>query len=107
MTRADLHHVWLAPQLADRGLPAPAREFRFVADRRWRLDFAWPEQRLALEVEGGVWTRGRHTRPIGFLGDMEKYNRAALEGWRVLRVTPQQLRNGAAVALLEAALRTA
>jgi hypothetical protein len=46
---------------------------------------------IALEVEGGVWTRGRHTRGKGFLGDMEKYNAAALGGWCVLRVTPDRL----------------
>jgi hypothetical protein len=46
---------------------------------------------VALEVEGGVWTGGRHTRGAGFLKDVEKYNRAAVLGWRLLRVTPDKL----------------
>jgi hypothetical protein len=74
-----------------RGLPRPEREWKFDAKRRWRFDFAWPERMVALEVEGGVWTGGRHTRGAGFVKDIEKYNRAAVLGWRLLRVTPDKL----------------
>jgi hypothetical protein len=74
-----------------RGLPLPEREWKFEAKRRWRFDYAWPQQMIALEVEGGVWTGGRHTRGAGFVKDMEKYNRAAVLGWRLLRVTPDKL----------------
>lgn len=74
-----------------RGLPRPEREHKFDATRRWRFDFAWPDKMLALEVEGGVWTGGRHTRGAGFLRDIEKYNRAACLGWRLLRTTPDKL----------------
>lgn len=73
---------------AHHGLPAPVAELHFHAARRWRFDYAWPEHRIALEVEGGVWSRGRHTTPAGFLADMEKYNAAAVLGWRVLRCAP-------------------
>ena len=73
------------------GVPEPATEHRFHPKRKWRFDFAWPDVRLALEVEGGVWTGGRHTRGSGFLGDVEKYNAAAVMGWRVLRCTPSTL----------------
>ena len=59
-------------------------------DRRWRFDFAHLQKGIAIEIEGGVYSRGRHVRPTGFLGDMEKYNRATVLGWRVLRLTPQQ-----------------
>jgi very-short-patch-repair endonuclease len=62
-------------------------EYRFDSTRRWRFDLAWPEHRVALEIEGGVWTRGRHTRPTGYIGDLRKYNAATARGWRVLRVT--------------------
>lgn len=72
-------------------LDAPYAEYLFHISRSWRFDFAWPRQKIALEVEGGVWTKGRHTRPKGFLADCEKYNAAAVLGWRVLRVTPQTL----------------
>ncbi|EJW93329.1 hypothetical protein EVA_18564, partial [gut metagenome] len=67
------------------------KEFKFHPTRRWRFDYALPEYKIALEVEGGVWTGGRHTSPKGFLGDMEKYNTATLMGWRVLRTTPDEL----------------
>lgn len=67
------------------------KEFKFHPVRKWRFDYALPEHKIALEVEGGVWTGGRHTSPKGFLGDMEKYNTATLMGWRVLRTTPDEL----------------
>ena len=73
------------------GLPAPVAEFRFHPVRRWRLDYAWPDGFVALEVEGGVWSRGRHTRPTGFLKDMEKYNTATALGWAIIRCTPQTI----------------
>jgi len=76
------------------GLPIPVREHRFHPQRRWRFDYAWPEHRIAIEVEGGAWTYGRHNRSKGFVNDMEKYNEAVLLGWRVLRYTPEQIRGG-------------
>lgn len=65
-------------------------EYRFYKQRRWRFDFAIPSKKIAIEIEGGVWTNGRHTRGRGYIGDMEKYNFAVLLGWRVLRFTPAQ-----------------
>jgi len=69
-------------------LPEPLCEHRFHPTRRWRFDFAWPQQKVALEVEG---LNGRHQRTAGFLKDMEKYNRATVMGWRVLRTTNRNL----------------
>ncbi len=69
----------------------PIPEFRFHNTRHWRLDFAYPEHKLAIEIEGGVWSKGRHTRGSGFIADMEKYNELAVMGWRLLRFTPQDL----------------
>jgi very-short-patch-repair endonuclease len=86
------------------GLPAPVREHRFHAVRRWRFDYAWPEQRVALEVDGGVWTGGRHTRGAGFIKDMEKLNAATIAGWRVVRVVPGKLCACATVGMLESLL---
>lgn len=97
----------VASQIRITGLPTPVTEHRFHATRAWRFDFAWPERRLALEVEGGVGSRfatGRHTRGAGFTADAEKYNEAAIAGWRVLRVTGEQVRNGQALVWLEQAL---
>ena len=87
------------------GLPRPVAEHRFKVDRKWKLDYAWPLQQVALEVEGGVWTKGRHTRPSGFLKDMEKYNTAAAMGWRVLRCTPDTLLSTQTITLLKASMR--
>lgn len=69
----------------------PISEFKFSPDRKWRFDYAWPEFKLALEVEGGVWSQGRHTRGSGFVADMSKYNEATCLGWRILRVQPKDL----------------
>jgi hypothetical protein len=73
------------------GLPRPVTEHKFHDDRKWKFDFAWVEQLVALEVEGGIWIVGRHNRPVGMLKDMEKYNAAAVLGWRVLRCQPKDL----------------
>lgn len=79
-------------------------EYRFAPPRRFRFDFAWPEEKVALEVEGGAWTGGRHVRAKGFLGDMEKYNAAAMQGWRVFRCTPQDMQTGRAATMIAQAL---
>lgn len=85
-------------------LPEPEREYRFC-ERRWRFDFCWPDLMIAAEVEGGTWTRGRHTRGKGFENDCEKYNAAALDGWRVFRFTSNMVRDGRALDTLERAIR--
>lgn len=74
-----------------RKLHRPVPEFRFHPVRKFRFDFAWPEHRLALEVEGGVWSGGAHGRGTGIVRDMEKATLAAEEGWRIIRVTPSKL----------------
>jgi very-short-patch-repair endonuclease len=86
------------------GLPPPVPELGFCDGRKWRFDFCWPVRMLALEVDGGGWTRGRHHRPKGYAKDCEKLNAAVLLGWRVLRVTPQMVASGAALELVRKAL---
>ena len=86
------------------GLPEPEREYRFHPTRRWSFDFVWPDAMLAVEVEGGVWAQGRHTRGAGFIADCEKYNEAALLGWRVLRVTGEHINDGSAIDWIRRAL---
>lgn len=85
------------------GLPEPEREVRFDPERRWRFDYLWPSIRLALEIEGGVWSSGRHTRGKGFLGDIEKYNAATLLGFRVIRATPKMVQSGEVAELVKTA----
>lgn len=83
--------LWRQQQLMGNDLPDPIPEYRFHPKRRWRFDYAWPEYLVAVELEGGVWSNGRHVRPKGFEGDCEKYNAAAVRGWRVLRFTYSML----------------
>ena len=80
-------------------------EYKFCPERRWRFDYAWPSLKIALEVEGGIWTGGRHTRGKGFLGDLEKYSEAAVRGWCVLRVTPDTLITMDTIELLRRAMQ--
>lgn len=97
----------LARQVHYLGLPAPVPEYRFHPTRRWRFDLAWPEVKLAVEVEGGTWVYGRHNRPQGMDKDAEKYNEAVLAGWRLLRVTSGMVDSGDAARFVERALRGA
>jgi very-short-patch-repair endonuclease len=71
--------------------PQLTPEWRFDEVRRWRFDFAHRESRVAIEIEGGVWSGGRHTRGAGFVGDCEKYLEAHLAGWRVMRLTKEMI----------------
>ena len=72
-------------------------EFYACPDREWRIDYAIPinpnsvELKIAIEVEGGIWTHGRHTRGKGFKNDMEKYNYLTAHGWKLIRVVPDEL----------------
>lgn len=86
------------------GLGFPEHEHRFHPTRRWRFDYAWPERKVALEIEGGAFTQGRHTRGAGFKADLEKYSEAAALGWRIIRVVPEDLYEGKTLDLLRRAL---
>jgi hypothetical protein len=90
--------------LAERGAPVPVREYQFHVERRWRFDWAWPEQRVALEVEGGAYAGGRHVRGSGFFEDCEKYSEAAAAGWLLVRVPPQWVDRARTVEWIERAL---
>lgn len=73
------------------GGPEPVREHAFAAGRRFRFDFCWPDQKVAVELEGGIWTGGGHTRGKVYRSNCEKYNLAAIQGWKVLRYTVNDL----------------
>ncbi len=89
-------------QIRDAGLPEPVRQHMFYAPhRRWQVDFAWPDLRIIVEIEGGIWkgihsddpakSKSRHSYPVTFEKDATKYNRAVLEGWMLLRFGPNQI----------------
>lgn len=83
--------------IADK-LPDFEREYRFHVKRQFRFDFAWPQFKVALEVDGGIFSHGAHGRPMNILRDMEKSNLATFDGWHVLHYTPAQVKVGLAIA---------
>lgn len=104
----------LALQLNALGIPFE-REVRFAEGRRWRLDFAIidtltykggktfyaPGSKIGIEVEGGAFSGGRHSRGKGFTEDCRKYSEAAIRGWTVLRFTTEMVTSGEAIAYIE------
>lgn len=103
------------------GIKEPEREFRFDAKRKWRFDYAFPTEKIAIEVEGGAFGRNvicnhcgqpvyrfitnksgvkkkynvregmGHNTGKGSIEDMEKYNHAVLHGWKLLRFPSHEL----------------
>lgn len=82
-------------------LPAPVTEWRFHPTRMWRLDVAWPDYRVGVEVQGGGFVQGAHSRGPGMENDAEKNAEAILRGWRVFTATPRQIKKGQVAAWLE------
>ena len=76
-------------------------EHKFHPTRRWRFDFCWPEEKIAVEIEGGTWSGGRHTTGSGFKRDCEKYNHAAMMGFYVYRFTGDMVKNNEAIEFMK------
>ena len=91
-------------QIRGTGIPMPVTEYQFASPRLWRFDLAWLIDKVAVELHGGVYTDGRHTRGNGFTADREKMNEAQLRGWTVLEVTPKHIKSGQALEWLARAL---
>ena len=103
MSKSDLEAQFVF-QIRAYGLSIPEREHRFHPTRRWRFDFAYPDKMLAIEIHGGVFSGGRHTRGAGFTKDCEKYTEAAILGWRILHFTGEHVTTGYGVGRLEEAI---
>jgi hypothetical protein len=73
--------------------------------RDWRFDFAFPSSGLAVEIEGGGWAGGRHTRGKGFAEDLRKYEAAMLLGWDVYRCDVAMVRSGQAAKTVQQLIR--
>ena len=69
----------------------PVQEYQFHPVRKWRFDFAFPEHKVAVEIEGGTFGKSRHTTGTGYEKDCEKYNAAVLNGWKVFRFTGRMI----------------
>jgi very-short-patch-repair endonuclease len=76
------------------------REYKFTTVKNWCFDFAFPDKKIAIEIEGGTWNGGRHIRGAGFEEDCIKYNQAVLEGWRLLRFTSRMVNSGEAIRMV-------
>ena len=76
-------------------------EFQFNPERKWRADFYILGSKVLIEVEGGIWSNGRHTRGKGYLGDLEKYNAATMMGYQVIRFSTEQVKSGKAIEQIE------
>ena len=77
------------------------KEHMFHWTRKWRFDYAIPDLKVAIEIDGAVWDYGRHNRPQGYINDMEKLNTAASMGWLVLRFTTDDRLKSSTLALIK------
>lgn len=103
LSRSRLEDI-LANRLQIAGLTGYVREYPFAPPRRFRADFAFVDARLLIEVEGGIYTAGRHTRGSGFEMDCEKGNLAVLLGYRTLRFTKSMIESGDAINIISLTL---
>ncbi len=97
----------LLRQIREGCMPEPGRELQFAireCGRRWRFDLAYPEHLLAIEIEGGSFSQGRHLRGKPFEADCIKYAVAQMLGWKVLRVNNHMVEDGRALTLIAMAL---
>jgi very-short-patch-repair endonuclease len=90
--------------IADK-LPAFEQNYIFNPMRKFELDIAWPAHKVGVEIQGGVFTKGAHGSPMMILRDMEKSNLLVLDGWRVLRYTPTEVKYGKALEGIKKLLR--
>lgn len=104
LPRAELSDA-LAVIMTQASIGGWEREFLFAPPRKFRADFCWLDKKLIVECDGGTFTGGRHVRPAGYARDIEKLNLATLLGYRVLRFTTDQVKDGTAVSTILLALR--
>ena len=92
--------------IADK-LPAFEQNYIFNPSRKFELDIAWPALKVGVEIQGGIFNSatGAHGSPIKIMRDMEKSNLLVLDGWRVLRYTPTEVKHGQAIEGIKKLLR--
>lgn len=90
-------HILLEKHMTELGIKFKP-EYQFYDNRKWRFDYLinGPDWIYGVEIEGAIWTRGRHTRGKGYQADMEKYNHASVLGFRLLRFSTAQVLDGTA-----------
>ena len=90
-----------AMQLDSAGLTQYVREYQAIPGRKFRFDFAFVDERLLVEINGGTYNGGAHGRGVGINRDYEKGNLAVVNNWRVLSFDTKQVRSGAALEVVE------
>lgn len=93
--------------LAMEGYPRPKSQALLIPERKYRIDFAYLEERLAVEIQGQIWHKGGHTSGRGLTRDAEKYNALACIGWKLLIITPEMIDSGEALEWTRRALHAA
>jgi len=105
-TEKKKHEAAFLFQIQSLGIKEPVQQFKFRETRKWRVDFAWPERKLAVEIEGGIWRRGggAHSHPVNIERDIDKGNALAMAGYHLLRFTDKHIRSGEGVQTVKAFL---
>lgn len=89
----------LERRLEEAGIEGWHTEYEFHPTRKWRLDFAFPAEMLAIEVDGAV-----HRIKKQFKSDLDKHNALTLAGWRILRFSTKHIATGKATETIRAAM---
>lgn len=100
MPKSELEETLLW-QIKAEGLPMPEREWRFHPTRKWRFDFSYPDRKIGIEVQGGIYVRGAHSRGTGLERDYEKLNTAQMLGWTVFQFSRKMIENGEATKIIK------
>lgn len=89
-------------------VPCPERQVQLLETRKFTVDFVWRKQRIAVEIDGGLWMQnqvgrggGAHSRPANIIRDMEKSNLVQRAGYRFFRFTTTQVMNGEALEFIQ------
>ena len=99
--KVNIHAIAFVQELQRRFDTVVVQEYQFHPKRKWRVDFYLPQFGIAIELEGGVWSSGRHTRGSGYIADIEKYNEITAAGLMLIRVTYATINKRATFDLIE------
>lgn len=66
-------------------------EYKGIPNRRFRFDYAHPESKVAIELNGGTWAKMGHSSGTGIKRDYEKLNLATAIGWRVFQLSSDMI----------------
>jgi very-short-patch-repair endonuclease len=70
------------------------REYCAIPNRRFKMDFAWVKQRVAVEIQGGTYMgKSAHNTGKGLSRDYEKNNLAIQNGWVVIYLDSKAINN--------------